>query len=142
VQPRVPQSEIRKLQRTGLSLIERAKVLHTPRQKEETMTWQQITTAYMPALMIMVTVYIAAVSNNKRIDGVNNRIGDVNKCIDELQADFKEEIKALRTEMKDLRAELNTQIRDFRTEMKDLRTEMKEGFRKLEERFEHPIARP
>jgi len=74
VQPRVPQSEIRKLQRTGLSLIERAKVLHTPRQKEETMTWQQITAAYMPALMIMVTVYIAAVSNNKRIDDVNNRM--------------------------------------------------------------------
>ena len=81
------------------------------------MTWQQITAAYMPALMIMVTVYIAAVSNNKRIDDVNNRIGDVNECIDELRADFKEEIKALRTEMK-------------------------EGFRKLEERFEHPIARP
>jgi len=81
------------------------------------MTWQQITAAYMPALMIMVTVYIAAVSNNKRIDDVNNRIGDVNQCIDELRADFKEEIKALRTEMK-------------------------EGFRKLEERFEHPIARP
>jgi Skp family chaperone for outer membrane proteins len=105
-------------------LIERAKVLHTPRQKEETMTSQQITAAYMPALMIMVTVYIAAVSNKKRIDDVNNRIGDVNQCIDELRADFKEEIKALRTEMK------------------DLRTEMKEGFRKLEERFEHPIARP
>ena len=92
------------------------------------MTWQQITAAYMPALVIMVTVFIAAVSNNKRID-------DVNKRIDELRADFKEEIKALRTEMKDLRAELNSEIRD-------LRTEMKEGFRKLEERFEHPIARP
>jgi len=81
------------------------------------MTWQQITAAYMPALVIMVTVYIAAVSNNKRID-------DVNKRIDELRADFKEE------------------IRDLRAEMKDLRAEMKDGFRKLEERFEHPIARP
>ncbi len=70
------------------------------------MTWQQITAAYMPALVIMVTVYIAAVSNNKRID-------DVNKRIDDLRAD-----------------------------MRDLRAEMKEGFRKLEERFAHPITRP
>jgi Skp family chaperone for outer membrane proteins len=81
------------------------------------MTWQQITAAYMPALVIMVTVYIAAVSNNKRID-------DVNRRIDELRADFKEEIRNLRAEMTDLRAE------------------MKEGFRKLEERFAHPITRP
>jgi hypothetical protein len=81
------------------------------------MTWQQITAAYMPALVIMVTVYIAAVSNNKRIDDVNKRIDDVNKRIDELRADFKDEIG-------------------------ELRAEMKEGFRKLEERIEHPIARP
>jgi hypothetical protein len=70
------------------------------------LTWQQITAAYMPALVIMVTVYIAAVSNNKRID-------DVNKRIDDLRADLR-----------------------------DLRTEMRDGFHKLEERFEHPIARP
>ncbi len=70
------------------------------------MTWQQITAAYMPALVIMVTVYIAAVSNNKRIDDVNKRIDDL------------------------------------RTDMRDLRTEMRDGFRKLEERFEHPITRP
>jgi cell division protein FtsL len=89
-----------------------------PRTKDQTMmTWQQITAAYMPALVIMVTVYIAAVSNNKRIDDVNKRIDDVNKRIDELRADFKDEIR-------------------------DLRTEMKEGFRKLEERFAHPITRP
>ncbi len=74
------------------------------------MTWQQITAAYMPALVIMVTVYIAAVSNNKRIDDVNKRIDD-------------------------LRADLNSRIDDLRTEMRD-------GFRKLEERFEHPITRP
>jgi hypothetical protein len=74
------------------------------------LTWQQITAAYMPALVILVTVHIAAVSNNKRI-------ADVNKRIDELRADFKEE-------------------------MRDLRAEMKEGFRKLEERFAHPITRP
>ena len=84
------------------------------------MTWQQITAAYMPALVIMVTVYIAAVSTNKRIDDVNSRIDDVNKRIDELRTDFKDEIRQLRTEMKDLRAEI------------------KEGFRKIEERFEHP----
>jgi hypothetical protein len=81
------------------------------------MTWQQITAAYMPALVIMVTVYIAAVSNNKRID-------DVNKRIDELRPDFK-----------DLR-------NDVRSEIRELRAEIKEGFRKIEERFEHPIARP
>jgi peptidoglycan hydrolase CwlO-like protein len=98
---------------------------------QNTMTWQQITAAYMPALVIMVTVYIAAVSNNKRIDDVNKRFDDinkrfddVNKRIDELRADFKDEIRELRAEMNDLRAE------------------MKEGFRKIEERFEHPIARP
>ena len=81
------------------------------------MTWQQITAAYMPALVIMVTVYIAAVSNNKRIDDVNKRFDDVNKRIDELRADFKDEIR-------------------------ELRAEMREGFRKLEERFAHPISRP
>ena len=74
------------------------------------MTWQQITAAYMPALVIMVTVYIAAVSNNKRIDDVNKRLDD-------------------------LRADLNRRIDDLRAEMRD-------GFQKLEERFEHPIARP
>jgi cell division protein FtsL len=81
------------------------------------MTWQQITAAYMPALVIMVTVYIAAVSNNKRIDDVNKRIDDVNKRIDELRADFKDEVR-------------------------ELRAEIREGFRKLEERFAHPITRP
>jgi hypothetical protein len=74
------------------------------------MTCQQITAAYMPALVIMVTVYIAAASNNKRID--------------ELQADFKDSRN------------------DVRSEIRELRAEMKEGFRKLEERFAHPIAQP
>ena len=32
------------------------------------MTWRQNTVAYMPALVIMVTVYVAAVSYKKRID--------------------------------------------------------------------------
>ena len=77
------------------------------------MTWQQITAAYMPALVIMLTVYIAAVSNNKRIDDVNKRIDD-----------------------------LRTDLRDLRAEMKDLRAEMRDGFQKLAERFEHPITRP
>ncbi len=81
------------------------------------MTWQQITAAYMPALVIIVTVYIAAVSNNKRIDDLNMRIGD------------------LRADMRDLRTDLNKRIDDLRAEMRD-------GFRKLEERFEHPITRP
>jgi hypothetical protein len=51
----------------------------------------------MPAVVIMVTVYIAAVANNKRID--------------ELRADFKDEIRGLRTEMKELRAEIKEGFR-------------------------------
>ena len=47
------------------------------------MSWQQITAAYMPALVIMVTVYIAAVSNNKRID------------------DLRADLRDLRTEMRE-----------------------------------------
>jgi cell division protein FtsL len=58
------------------------------------MSWQQITAAYMLALVIMVTVYIAAVSNNKRID-------DVNKRIDDLRADLNRRIDDLRAEMRD-----------------------------------------
>jgi ElaB/YqjD/DUF883 family membrane-anchored ribosome-binding protein len=85
------------------------------------MTWQQMLAGYMPALVIMVTVYIAAVSNNKRIDD-------------------------LRADMKDLRTDLNKRIDelrgDFKDEIKELRAEMKEGFGKLEERFAHPITRP
>ena len=69
------------------------------------MTWQQITAAYMPALVIMVTVFIAAVSNNRRIDDVRADMKDLrtdlNKRIDELRADFKDETKVLRTEMKE-----------------------------------------
>ena len=77
------------------------------------MTWQQILAAYMPALVIVVTVYIAAVSNNKRIDDVNKRFDDFNRRIDELRA-----------------------------ELRDLRADLKEGFRNLEEHIEHPIRRP
>ena len=51
-----------------------------------------------------------------------------NRRIDELRTDLKSEIR-------DLRAEMNSAIRG-------LRAEMKERFSKLEERFEHPIARP
>ena len=64
----------------------------------------------MPALVILVTVYIASVCNNKRID--------------------------------DLRMDLNKRIHDLRADLTSLRAEMRDGFRKLEERFEHPIARP
>jgi cell division protein FtsL len=96
-----------------------------PRTKDQTMmTWQQITAAYMPALVIMVTVYIAAVSNNKRIDDVNKRFDDVNKRIDDVNKRIDE-----------LRA-------DFKDEVRELRAEIREGFRKLEERFAHPITRP
>ena len=80
-------------------------------------SWQQIAAAYMPALVILVTVYIASVSNNKRIDNLRT---DVNKRIDDLRTD----------------------LTSWRSDMKDLRAEMREGFRKLEERFEHPITRP
>jgi cell division protein FtsL len=91
-----------------------------PRAKDQIMmTWQQITAAYMPALVIMVTVYIAAVSNNKRIDDVNKRFDDVNKRFDDV----------------------NKRFDDLRADMRDLRAEMRDGFRKLEERFEHPISR-
>jgi hypothetical protein len=89
------------------------------------MTWQQITAAYMPALVILVTVYIASVSNNKRIDDL--RV-DLNKRMDDLRGDVNKR-------MDDLRGDVNKR-------MDDLRTEMRDGFRKLEERFEHPITRP
>ena len=78
------------------------------------MTWQQITAAYMPALVILVTVYVTSVSNDKRIDDL--RV-DLNKRMDDLGGDVNQ-----------------------RTE--DLRAEMRDGFRKLEERSEHPITRP
>ena len=42
----------------------------------------------------------------------------------------------------DLRADFNAWRAEMQRELRDLRTEMKEGFRKLEERFEHPITRP
>jgi hypothetical protein len=97
---------------------------HVSVKEAETMRWQQITAAYMPALVIKVTGYIAGVSNNKRIDDVNKRFDDVNRRFD----DVNKRIDELRT--------------DFKEEIRDLRAEIKEGFRKLEERFEHPIARP
>lgn len=61
-------------------------------------------------IVILVTVYIASVSNNRRID--------------------------------DLRTDLNKRIDDLNAEMRDWRAEMRDGFRKLEERIEHPITRP
>jgi hypothetical protein len=59
------------------------------------LTWQQIIAAYMPALVILATVLLAAASYNrgleqvgKRIDDLRNdtnkRIDDTNKRIDEL----------------------------------------------------------
>jgi hypothetical protein len=85
------------------------------------MTWQQITAAYMPALVILVTVYIASVSNNRRIDDL--RV-DLNKRMD------------------DLRADVNKRMDDLRADLTGWRTEMKDEFRNLKERFEHPITRP
>jgi len=140
VRPRFPQSEIRKPEQTGqLPPIGRLKALTAPRRRKQiTITWQQITAAYLPALVIMVTVFIAAVSNNKRIDDVNRRFDDVNKRFD----DVNKRIDDVNRRIDELRADFKEEIKELRGEMRDLRSEMKEGFRKLEERFEHPIARP
>jgi hypothetical protein len=96
------------------------------------MTWQQITAAYMPALVIMVTVFIAAVSNNKRIDDLRL---DFNQRMDDLRTDFNQR-------MDDLRTDFNQRM-DERID--GLRSEISNGFRRLEERLErleHPITRP
>jgi hypothetical protein len=60
------------------------------------MTWQQITAAYMPALVIMATVYIAAVSNNKRMDDWRTDLNErMDQRIDGLRGDISNGFRRL-----------------------------------------------
>ena len=55
-------------------------------------TWAQIIAAYMPATIIMVTILLGIMSNNRAIDGVQRRIDDLrsdtNRRLDELRAEL------------------------------------------------------
>jgi hypothetical protein len=66
-------------------------------------TWGQIIAAYMPALILMVTILLSLMSSNKRIEslenslnkridsvenGLNRRIDDLNRRFDHLDSRF------------------------------------------------------
>ena len=55
-------------------------------------TWAQIIAAYMPAAIIMVTILLGIMSNNRAIDGVQRRVDDLrsdtNRRLDDLRAEL------------------------------------------------------
>jgi len=55
-------------------------------------TWAQIIAAYMPAAIIMVTILLGIMSNNRAIDGVQRRVdnlrSDTNRRLDDLRAEL------------------------------------------------------
>ena len=53
-------------------------------------TWGQIIAAYMPAAIIMVTILLGIMSNNRAIDGVHRRIEDTNRRFDDLRNELRE----------------------------------------------------
>jgi hypothetical protein len=83
-------------------------------------TSAQIIAAYMPAAIIMVTILLGIMSNNRAIDGVQWRIDDLrsdtNRHLDDLHSDTNRRLD-------ELRAELIGRLD------------------RLEERMEHPIVK-
>jgi DNA anti-recombination protein RmuC len=83
-------------------------------------TWAQIIAAYMPAAIIMVTILLGIMSNNRAIDGVQRRI-------DDLRSDSNRRLDELRS--------------DTNRRLDELRAELISRLDRLEERMEHPIVK-
>jgi len=79
-------------------------------------TWGQIIAAYMSAAIIMVTILLGIMSNNRAIEGVHRRIDDTNHRIDEFR-------------------------NDLRNEMRERFDRIDQRLARLEERIEHPIVK-
>ncbi len=79
-------------------------------------TWAQIIAAYMPAAIIMVTILLGIMSNNRAIDGVQRRIDD-------------------------LRADTNRRFDDLSKELRDRFDRIDLRFARLEEHIEHPVIK-
>jgi hypothetical protein len=90
-------------------------------------TWGQIIAAYMPAAIIMVTILLGIMSNNRAIEGVHRRIYDTNHRIGEFR--------------NDLRNEVRERFDDFRREFGERFDRIDQRLARLEERIEHPIVK-
>jgi hypothetical protein len=83
-------------------------------------SWGQIIAAYMPAVILMGTILLGVMSNNRAIaraiDGVHRRIDDTNRRIDERRD-------------------------DLRNEMRERFDRIDQRLERLEERIQHPIVK-
>jgi len=79
----------------------------------------QLIAAYLPAVIIMVTIVIGVMSNNRAIDGVHRRL-------DDLRGDIKDRFDRV----------------DSRFDGVDHRfDQVEQRLARLEERMEHPVLR-
>ena len=92
------------------------------------LTWQQIIAAYMPALVILVTVLLAAASYNRGLEHVGKRI-------DDLRNDTNKRIDDTNKRIGELRDDTNKRI-------EELGDRLEARLDRLEARLEHPITRP
>ena len=83
-------------------------------------TWAQIIAADMPVAIIMVTILLGIMSNNRAIDGVQRRV-------DDLRSDTNRRLD-------DLRSDTNRRL-------DDLRAELLGRLDRLAERIEHPMVK-
>jgi hypothetical protein len=86
-------------------------------------TWPQLIAAYMPAAVIMVTILLGIMSNNRAIDGVHCRIDGTNHRFD------------------DLRNDLGERFDDFRNEFRERFDRIEQRLTRLGERIEHPVVK-
>ncbi len=99
------------------------------------MTWPQIVAAYMPALVILVTVIMGALSNNRALEQVGKRI-------DDLRSDFNKRIDGLEGHWEKRIDDTHKRIDDTNKRIDELGDRLEARFDRLEARLEHPIARP